>query len=45
MGGVSVFSDSIHMNLQNPAHLASLKLTTFTVGGTSLNTTLKTEKL
>lgn len=43
MGGVSVFSDSIHMNLQNPAHLASLKLTTFTVGGTSLNTTLKTE--
>lgn len=43
MGGVSVFSDSIHMNLQNPAHLASLKLTAFTVGGTSLNTTLKTE--
>lgn len=43
MGGVSVFSDSIHMNLQNPAHLASLKLTTFAVGGTSLSTTLKTE--
>lgn len=44
MGGVSVFSDSIHLNLQNPAHFASLKLTTFSVGGSSLNTTLKTEE-
>jgi hypothetical protein len=43
MGGVSVFSDSIHINLQNPAHFASLKLTTFSVGGSSLNTNLKTE--
>jgi len=32
MGSVSVFSDSIHLNLQNPASLAGLKLTTFTVG-------------
>ena len=44
MGGVSVFSDSIHLNLQNPAHFASLQLTTFSVGGSSLNTTLKTEE-
>jgi long-subunit fatty acid transport protein len=44
MGGISVFSDSIHLNLQNPAHFASLKLTTFSVGGSSLNTTLKTEQ-
>lgn len=43
MGGISVFSDSIHLNLQNPAHLASLKQTTFSIGGSSLNTTLKTE--
>lgn len=34
MGGVAVFPDSIHINLQNPASYSSLKLTTFTVGGT-----------
>jgi len=43
MGGVSVFPDSIHMNLDNPAHLASLKLINFTVGGTYLNTHSRTE--
>jgi hypothetical protein len=43
MGGVSVFSDSIHVNLQNPAHLAGLKLTTFSAGVSSLNTSLATE--
>lgn len=32
MGSVAVLPDSIHLNLQNPASLASLKLTTFTVG-------------
>jgi hypothetical protein len=32
MGGVAVFSDSIHLNLQNPASYSSLKLTTLTVG-------------
>ena len=32
MGGVSVFSDSIHLNLQNPASYSSLKLSTFTLG-------------
>ncbi len=35
MGGISVFPDSIHMNLQNPAHFASLKLTNYALGGTS----------
>ncbi|AWI25453.1 hypothetical protein [Flavobacterium pallidum] len=35
MGGVAVFSDSIHLNLSNPASIAGLKLTTFTVGGTN----------
>lgn len=32
MGGVSVFPDSIHLNFQNPASVASLKFTTFTLG-------------
>lgn len=36
MGGVAVFPDSIHLNLQNPASYASLKLTTLTAG-TSFN--------
>lgn len=43
MGSVSVFSDSIHINLQNPALLSSLKLTTFSVGASSINTKLNTE--
>ncbi|HMI07622.1 MAG TPA: hypothetical protein VK528_08765 [Flavobacterium sp.] len=33
MGTVAVFPDSIHINMQNPASYSSLKLTTFTVGG------------
>ncbi|EDM45058.1 putative outer membrane protein [unidentified eubacterium SCB49] len=32
MGGLGVYSDSIHLNMQNPAGLAGLKLTTFSVG-------------
>jgi hypothetical protein len=32
MGGISMLSDSIHVNLKNPAAYASLRLTTFTVG-------------
>ena len=35
MGGVSVFSDSIHMNLQNPAGYGRLRLTTYTVGASN----------
>lgn len=42
MAGLSVFPDSIHLNLQNPAQLASLKLMTFGVGGTYTQSTLKT---
>lgn len=33
MAGLSVYSDSIHLNLQNPSGLAHLKLVTFSVGG------------
>jgi len=32
MGSVAVFSDSIHINLQNPASYSGLKLSTFTIG-------------
>jgi len=32
MGGVAVFPDSIHMNLQNPASYSGLKLSTFAIG-------------
>ncbi len=32
MGGLSVFTDSVHLNLQNPAAYGELKLTTYTVG-------------
>lgn len=43
MGSLSVFPDSIHVNIQNPAHLASLKLTGLAIGGTYANTKSKTE--
>ena len=34
MGGMSVLNDSININIQNPAALTSLKLSSLTVGGT-----------
>ncbi|QBZ97484.1 hypothetical protein [Flavobacterium sangjuense] len=43
MGSLSVFPDSIHINIQNPAHFASLKLTGLALGGTYGNTKSKTE--
>ncbi len=43
MGGLMVFSDSIHVNIQNPASYTNLKLTAFTVGGTYATTNLQTE--
>ena len=42
MGGLTIFSDSIHLNFQNPASYTSLKLTTFSLGGTYATTKLKT---
>jgi len=46
MGGLGILADSIHINLQNPAALSSLKLTTFTAAGTFSPTMMKsnTEK-
>lgn len=35
MGGISLFSDSIHLNLQNPASYSKLKLTTFSIATTA----------
>lgn len=35
MGGIGVFSDSIHINLQNPAGYAGLRLINFSVGASS----------
>ncbi|MBQ4820811.1 hypothetical protein [Aquimarina sp. MMG016] len=32
MGGLSILSDSIHLNLQNPSAYGELRLTTYTVG-------------
>ena len=35
MGGLGVYADSIHLNFQNPAANAALRLTTFTIGGSN----------
>ncbi|MFZ0490651.1 MAG: hypothetical protein WBV11_15830 [Salegentibacter sp.] len=42
MGGLNIFSDSIHVNLQNPAGYGRLKLTNYAVGGSYENTKMKT---
>jgi long-subunit fatty acid transport protein len=42
MAGIAIETDSIHINLQNPAGFSNLKLTTFTIGGTYKTTKLKT---
>lgn len=42
MGGISVFSDSIHLNLRNPASYGRLKLTTYAVGGSHTRTEQET---
>ncbi len=41
MAGIGVEQDSIHINLDNPASFANLKLTTFTLGGSLATTQLK----
>lgn len=42
MGGIGVYSDSIHLNLQNPAHLADLRLINYTMAGSFRYDQLKT---
>ena len=41
MGGLSIYGDSIHVNLQNPASYGLLKLTTYTVGVSHRNMNLQ----
>lgn len=41
MGGMSVYSDSIHLNLNNPASYSKLRLTTFALGTTFKNYSLQ----
>ena len=41
MGGIQSYSDSLHLNLLNPASLGKLRYTTFTVGGNHQEVTAK----
>jgi hypothetical protein len=43
MAGLSVEQDSLHINILNPASFASVRFTTFTIGGNYTSTSLKTE--
>jgi hypothetical protein len=42
MGGIGVYSDSIHLNIQNPAGVASLKLVNYSISGSHKFNTLET---
>ncbi|WP_430613923.1 outer membrane protein transport protein [Flavobacterium sp. JP2137] len=44
MGGISTYSDSIHLNLKNPASFSKLKMTTFTLGGTNTSSQFKSNE-
>jgi len=43
MSGISVYTDSIHLNMQNPAGVADLRLVNFTIGASHKFVTLQTE--
>ncbi|MFK7746803.1 MAG: hypothetical protein AB8B65_00290 [Kordia sp.] len=43
MGGMSIYSDSIHINLQNPAAYGNLKFTTYTLGASYSQLRLKSD--
>lgn len=43
MGGLGIFADSIHLNLQNPAAYSNLKLTTFSAAVSYQRSTQKTQ--
>ncbi len=42
MGGIGMYTDSIHLSLQNPAAYGKLKLTTYTFGGSHREYRIKT---
>jgi len=43
MAGLSVEQDSLHINILNPASFASVRFTTFTIGGNYTATSFKTD--
>jgi hypothetical protein len=43
MGGLSIFTDSIHINMQNPAAYGRLKLTNYSVGASHDRISLESE--
>lgn len=43
MGGISILSDSIHLNLSNPAGVADLRLINYTIGASHKRTSFETE--
>ncbi|MDT0689387.1 hypothetical protein RM549_06295 [Salegentibacter sp. F188] len=43
MGGLSIFSDSIHLNLRNPASYGRLRLTTYSLGASHERTNLQSD--
>ncbi len=43
MGGIGVYSDSIHLNLQNPASVAGLQLVNYSLAGSHKYTGLATD--
>ncbi|MBX2827052.1 MAG: hypothetical protein KTR22_02770 [Flavobacteriaceae bacterium] len=44
MGGLGVYTDSIHLNLQNPASVAGLRLVNYSVAGSHVFDRLSTEQ-
>lgn len=44
MGGLSIFSDSIHVNMQNPAGYGRLKLTNYAIGASHDRISLKSDE-
>lgn len=45
MSGLGIFADSIHLNIQNPASYASLKLVNFSAGASYSSSKQKTETI
>ncbi len=43
MGGIGVYSDSIHLNIQNPAGVAGLRLVNYSLAGSHKFSTLATD--
>ena len=44
MGGIGVYSDSIHINIQNPAGIAGLRLINYSISGSHRFNTLSTSE-